>query len=256
MQWHECYNPGNGCEPQVGFAYTPARHSMKARYREFRYNGGVQMGLMDVAIFPIAEALKADFVWALEFDVDFTGSWARFFEQFTEQKADLLSTTLLPLEQSERWWHWLHARPPGDVPRSVWHRAFHPVMRLSRPFLLWYIEEMNRRRWHGHYEYTVPTSALWGGFQVEDLGGTGPLCPADRLGKNYVKTPHQSDEGEGTMVWRPSRGAYWVDAPETFELADTLYHPVKTEAAEWDKARPPSLGTRMKRRWERWRYRT
>ena len=254
VDWHELYNPGNGAQPQVAFEYLPARRSMVARYREFRYNGGVQRGLMDVAILPVAAALRAEFVWALEYDVDFSGHWSRLFEQFSDNRADLLTTTLRPLGDCPDWPHWRTARPPADVSPEIWHRAFHPIMRLSRPFLLWYIEEMSRRRWHGHYEYTLPTSALWKGFRVEDLGGTGPLCPPARHGRNYTKAPGQSDRGEGTLVWRPFRDAYWTEAPESFGLPEMLYHPIKTEAPDWLVARP-GRARRWLRRLERWRFR-
>lgn len=228
---------------------------MKARYREFCYNGGVQNGLMDVAILPAAEALKADYVWAMEYDVDFTGSWARFFEQFRENRADLLSSVVMPYEQSRAWYHWSTARPPRGVPRSTFHRAFHPVMRLSRPFLRWYIDEMNRRRWRGHYEYTLPTSALCGGFRVEDLGSDGPLCPPARRGKNYTRSAGDTLEGEGSLAWRPSRKAYWTEAPESFERAETLYHPVKPEALDWERARRRPLAQNLRRRVQRLLYR-
>jgi hypothetical protein len=256
VEWHQVYNPGNGSEPQVDFEYEPARKCMAARYREFRYNQGVQNGLMDVVILPLAAATGADYVWALEYDVDYTGHWKGFFAQFQGCHADLLSTTLVPHGDSQDWWHWQFARPPAEISQRHWHRAFHPVLRLSRRFALWYLEEMHRRRWRGHYEYTLPTAAHWGGFVMEDVGGSGPFCPQDRQGINYLG-PGSAGEPAGSMRWRPSWSSYFIEDPGLFELKDTLYHPVKPDVREWDrKSRGPSWWGRIvqgaRRAWWYW----
>jgi hypothetical protein len=241
IEWRFVFNPKNGAEPQVDLQPTPARTAMAKRYREFLRNGGVQNGLMDVVIFPLVLATGADFVWAMEYDVDFSGPWSQFFEPFRENAADLLSSTILPYENCQDWWHWQTAEPPTEVTRSVWHRAFHPVMRISRRFAAWYQEQMTLTQWRGHYEYTIPTSAIWGGFRVEDLGGQGPLCPPDRKGHNYSNTPSSSTLAPGTLVWRPSRTSYFHETPNAFSQPDTLYHPVKAGVSEWVTTPTPLL---------------
>ncbi len=242
IDWTFVFNPGNGSTPVSDLDIIPAETSMTERYHEFMRNGGVQNGLMDVVIFPSVIATGAEYVWAMEYDVDFSGHWARFFEQFEENTADLLSSTIQPYQQSKNWWHWQTAAPPLEVPRRAWHRAFHPVMRLSRRYALWYQQKMAHSRWRGLYEYTVPTSAFWGGFRVEDLGGRGPFCPPDRHDQNYANNPWSRTLSPGTLTWRPFREQYFHESPEAFPEPNTVYHPVKADVSDWfspSKSEPP-----------------
>ena len=61
-------------------------------------------------------------------------------------------------------------------------RALHPLMRLSRDLVNWYPAAMADAAWGGHYEFTLPTSALAAGARIEDLGGDGPFTPPERRG--------------------------------------------------------------------------
>lgn len=203
-------------------------------------NGGVQNGYMDVVIVPRALELDAPFVWAMEYDVDYSGDWRRFFEQFTASNADLLTSTITSREETPLWWHWRTARSPSPHEN---YRAFHPVMRLSRRFLEAYAARMGTPGWEGHYEYILPTFAAATGLTLEDLGGTSRFCPAERKGLNYRNTPGNRKLSPGTFVWRPALPFYFHERPELFLQPDMLHHPVKPAVANWEAAG----------RWRRWR---
>lgn len=237
VDWHLVDNSGGGCEPSVEWSYLPASKAMPPRYKEFVRHGGLMGGYLDVAVLPLAAASDRDFVWVMEYDVDYSGDWSELFLQFDNNRADLLTTTLVPREQSSDWYYWPTAKPPPEVESHHLYRAFHPLMRLSRRFARWYLEQLCHRPWSGHYEYLLPTAALWGGFRVEDIGGDGPLCPENRKGRNYQNTPNHENLTPGTFVFRPARERYFHESPEEFASSATLYHPVKPGTALWKMPR-------------------
>ena len=227
IEWHFIDDAASGADRAA--AYMPDRHARMIR------NGGVQGGYMDVVIVPGALELKAPFVWAMEYDVDYSGDWRRFFDQFAANDADLLTSTIASMRETPRWWHWHTARSPA--PHQVAHRAFNPIMRLSRRFLEAYAAEVGAPGWEGHYEYIVPTFALARGFTIEDIGGTLGFCPPERKGRNYCNTPADKRLSPGTFVWRPSMPVYFHEEPGRFPQRDMLYHPVKPSVLEWDGGR-------------------
>ena len=96
-------------------------------------------------------------------------------------------------------------------------RAFHPLMRLSRDLVNWYAVAMADDAWGGHYEFTLPTSALAAGARIEDLGNDGPFTPPERRGRTYVgKTPDGTPD-DLTFAFRPVRPRYFHEAPEQFD---------------------------------------
>jgi hypothetical protein len=192
---------------------------------------------MDVAILPCVLALPADFVWVMEYDVDFSGNWEYLFCQFADNRADLLTSSLLPHDACPDWYHWQFARMPDQVPPNHMIRGFHPIMRISRRFAEGYISCLERGEWEGHYEFTLPTIGVSEGYAVEDIGGDGPFCPPSRRSKNYRNTPTVDDLGPGTLIWRPSRQSYYQDAPEAFEENNLIYHPVKNGLPNWRRQR-------------------
>ncbi|CAO3362671.1 hypothetical protein [Azospirillum palustre] len=234
IDWHFMFNPGNRAEPQVDFAYRPPDSCMPARYREMAAHGGVQRGYLDVAIIPCVLSLDADFVWVIEYDVDYSGDWAQLFDQFSRNASDLLTTTIQPLAASRNWYYWQSAAMPASVSPDLVHRAFHPIMRLSRHFARTYGLIMSVAGWRGHYEFTLPTVALAGGFTVEDIGGQGPLCPPARRGTNYENTPQDECLRPGTLIWRPSCPRYFAEDPSGFSRSNMIHHPVKPDVADWD----------------------
>ena len=91
-------------------------------------------------------------------------------------------------------------------------------MRLSRDLVNWYPTAMADAAWGGHYEFTLPTSALAAGARIEDLGGDGPFTPPERRGQTYVgKTPERASQTTSTFGFRPVRPRYFHEAPEQFD---------------------------------------
>ncbi len=205
---------------------------MPDRQARMLRNGGVQGGYMDTVIVPRALDLGPRFVWALEYDVDYSGDWRRFFEQFAASDADLLTSTITSRQETPRWRHWRTASSPA--PRRDDYRAFHPVMRLSRRLLETYVARIGEPGWEGHYEYILPTLAVAAGLTLEDLGGTSRFCPPERKGRNYRNTPADRKLAPGTFVWRPAMPFYFHERPELFPEPDMLHHPVKPAVTNWE----------------------
>jgi hypothetical protein len=235
VEWHPAHDSAD--------QHMRSADSMPHRHARMIRNGGVQGGYMDVVIVPRALDLHAPFVWAVEYDVDYSGDWRDFFSQFRDCQADLLTSTIVSAREDPDWRYWRTGRSPYALPPCDGHRAFHPVMRLSRRFLDAYATSLGTPGWEGHYEYTLPTFAIAEGFTIEDIGGALSYCPPDRQGRNYCNTPTDRSLSPGTFVWRPSLPFYFHEKPEIFERPDMLHHPVKPAVSNWEAARP----------WRRWR---
>jgi hypothetical protein len=179
-------------------------------------------GMMDIAIMPRVLAAPETFVWALEYDVDYSGDWRDLFARFARNRADVLTTTVLAREHCPDWALWATARAPDAVPQTAWLRSFGPLMRLSRRFAAAYIKTTNAGGWDGHYEFTIPTIGRHLGFRVEDLAD-----PGRNRAPLYHNNPADETLSPGTFVWRPARSAYYHQNPLDFPEPDRLYHPVK-----------------------------
>ena len=236
VTWHFIFNPDAGARPTAPFAYDDPADVMAGRYRAMERNGGVQGGFLDTALFPVLRALRADHLWVMEYDVDFAGRWGDLFAPFADNDADLLTTTLMYRHQDPNWSHWPKAKAPAWVPEDRMVRALHPLMRLSRELVNWYPTAMADTEWAGHYEFTLPTSALAAGARIEDLGGDGPFTPPERRGLTYLgRTPAGSPDGI-TFGFRPVRPRYFHEAPEQFDRPGMVYHPVKPGVRAWSEA--------------------
>jgi hypothetical protein len=238
VDWRFVFAQGRSGSPLVDFPYEPAESSMPLRFREMVENRGVIDGLLDTAIMPCAVALNSRFVWVMEYDVDFAGQWSSFFEQFSGNTVDLLTTTIVRKINSPTWYHWQRATAPSSILPGQMLRSFLPIMRLSREFACEYVKQTTQPGWRGHCEFTLPTVALAHGFSLEDIGGSGEFCPPSRRGLNYTNSPHDEGLAPGTFVFRPSRSLYYHESSAEFSEAGFLYHPVKPGVAEWVRQGP------------------
>ena len=232
VRWRMLFDPssaakGFGAISRRAHSLTPHRHA------EVRLRSKVSGGLLDVPIMAAAALLDRDYVWCLEYDVDWSGNWADFFRLFGDNDADLLTTTVYSREATPDWPWWRSAASPDRVAASGWLRAFHPVMRISRRLIACYAEEMADPAWEGHYEFLLPTIARHHGLTVEDMGGDGPFVPPAQRRRLYGNDPSNWTMGPGTFVWRPSLDRYaWQGGGE--RVPDTLYHPVKAGVGDWE----------------------
>jgi hypothetical protein len=197
-----------------------AKELMPLRWAAMISNGGAIPGYLDTLWMPLGLSAPYSYVWMIEFDVDYSGEWSEFFRQFKRNRSDLLTTTLTRAVDNPEWCWWKTAAAPTTVKTGVWHRDFHPIMRLSQRFMRAYVNEMLSPDWGGHYEFTLPTVAIHLGMRVEDIG---------RDGLNYTNTRLDSNLSPGTFIYRPIRTAYFHERPETFDQAGFLYHPVKPD---------------------------
>jgi hypothetical protein len=228
LDLHYIVNASRYPAPECSLSCASPEKIMPRRMQRMVEDGGMYGGYLDVLLMPLAMALNNEFVWIIEYDVDFSGDWRDFFSQFEADRSDVLTTTLMTRAQSPDWHYWDTVRPPPEVPQSQNLRSFTPIMRLSQRFLDAYVRETADHDWQGHSEYTIPTIAVYRGYAIADIGGTGPFCPKHRYGRNYVNSPEDGfSQNPGTFVYRPPRHIYFKEDSAVFPLRDMLYHPVK-----------------------------
>jgi hypothetical protein len=213
-------------ESQDGARLLPARH-VECRSRQ----EGVIPGYVDLVYWPalLSDRLTAyDYLWILEYDVDYAGNWKDFFVRTMPSRADLLGTTIFSRAESKDWVFWDWFRSPPAVTPEFHLRSFLPIARFSRSMLDLYTKTVQDDQWGGHTESLFPTIAHFHGLRVEDLGGKGPFCPPAWRSSNYENTPWDEKLSPGTFVFRPvTLDRYFHDSPLQFSRPDFLYHPVK-----------------------------
>lgn len=165
--------------------------------------------------------------WFIEYDVDFSGDWGTFFAAFQSSGADVVGTTLFPRSIDTDWVFWPIFNTDASCGAECHTRAFFPIIRLSRRFAKFYIDNV-ANGWTGHYESIYPTMAVWKNFTIEDIGGSGPFVPAGRTNRFYTNTltPLLTP---GTFHCDPIFRSYYTQGHPDFPVPDQLWHPVKTE---------------------------
>jgi hypothetical protein len=234
VRWHFVFNPNSGAHPVAPFHYEEPSTVLAGRFEAMLRNGGVIGGYLDTLFMPLLRALPADHLWVMEYDVDYSGRWDELFGQFTDNDADLLTTTLMYRSEHPQWFNWQFAEAPPWVGEEQMVRALHPLMRLSRELVNTYPVAMADARWKGHYEFTLTTSALVSGARIEDIGGEGSFTPDERFSRNYIGRSATSETGH-TFGFRPVRRRYFHEAPHAFARKGMLYHPVKPGVPAWSK---------------------
>jgi hypothetical protein len=235
ITWHFVFSQDTGARPRAPFVYEDPAQVLAARYSAMVRHGGVQGGYLDTLMVPVLRALPADHAWVFEYDVDYAGNWEDLFEQFADNDADLLTTTLMYRAEQPQWSHWNWAKAPDWVREDQMVRSLNPLMRVSRRLLSTYAVAMADEHWQGHYEFTLPTSALVSGARIEDLGNQGSFTPAERRSQIYVgKSPAGRPEAL-TFGFRPVRDQYFHESPESFPTPGMVYHPVKPDVPTWTK---------------------
>jgi hypothetical protein len=236
VTWHFVYSQDAGARPTAPFPTQDPAQVMAARYAAMERNGGVQGGFLDTLLLPLFRALQTDHVWSIEYDVDYAGDWAELFGRFADNRADLLTTTVLPRTDQPDWPWWSSASSPAWVPEDSWLRSLNPLMRLSRRLVNAYCVAMADASWQGHYEFTLPTVASATGCVVEDFGGEGPFVPPGRERSVYVGKSAAGRPDDLTFGFRPVRPHYFHEEPGEFETPGLVYHPIKPGVAAWSRA--------------------
>jgi hypothetical protein len=175
-----------------------------------------------------AELRRYDFVWLIEYDVDFAGNWRDFFLGTMGSKADFIGANIQPRHPEDDWPHWSWFRSPAEIPDDKHLRSFNPICRFSRRMIAVYVQAVQNDVWFGHTEALYPTIAWSHRLTISDLGGRGPFCPKELHGKNY-----HYDDGyrSGTFIHAPPvRNVYFHEKPHQFIRRNLLFHPVKVHA--------------------------
>jgi hypothetical protein len=235
VTWHFVFSHDTGARPHAPFAYEDPAQVLSARYRAMVAHGGVQGGYLDTLLIPVLRALPADHSWVFEYDVDYAGRWGDLFAQFADNDADLLTSTLMYRSEQPRWNHWSRAQAPDWVGEDQMVRSLNPLMRVSRRLLNTYAVAMADEQWQGHYEFTLPTSALVSGARIEDLGNEGSFTPPERRSRIYVGKSATGRREGSTFGFRPVRERYFHESPDSFETPGMVYHPVKPGVRTWTK---------------------
>lgn len=158
-------------------------------------------------------------VWAIEYDVRFSGDWGRFFAAYEDDPTDFLAPCIVPRMADPAWSNWPSFGGPEPLPEPAQMRAFLPVFRASAA-LMDRMDAAYRAGWSGHCEATWPTLARAAGLSVADLGGDGPFTPERYRHRFYTSTPLAEFLGPGTFAFKPP-------LYRTGRRADMLWHPVK-----------------------------
>jgi hypothetical protein len=224
-------------------------------------------GFPDLAYLPamMSEQLRHyDFIWIVEYDVDYAGNWLKFFSDTMDNDADLLTTYAYPRSENAAWYHWSWFEAPPAVLFKHHTSSFNPVARFSRRLLAAYCRAVKSDGWQGHTEALWPTVALHNGMKICDLGGDGPFCPEPWRDKYYYNPVvdgwdnHEPGRGDMppearpfwlsasdessvplmsgatsamdkiTFIWSPPvQRCFFHENPSRFRQRNVLYHPVK-----------------------------
>lgn len=210
---------------QDGAKWLPRRHVQYVD-RRVAYLGG----FTDLLLVPIVldKRLDAfDYIWIVEFDVDFSGHWAEFFRWSGRSKADLLSPVITRRSQDKGWPHWESIRTPVRLTAQDQIRGFFPLLRIARKTAAAYVDELDQHDWHGWHEGLMPTIAARQGFSLASMRPSRQF--RDPILDDGVSQPNATTLlHPATFVFRPILSAeYFHENPDGFPIANSLYHPVK-----------------------------
>ena len=134
------------------------------------------------------EHQEYDYYWMVEDDVRFCGEWKVFFDNFSTNHADFLSSIIETKKENPNWFWWSYLKTGNEnVSEEQLLKSFNPIYRLSHQALAC-IDEHLRNGWMGHHEILIPTLLNYRGFQIEDFGGNSSFTKEENRNKFYDKT--------------------------------------------------------------------
>jgi hypothetical protein len=174
--------------------------------------------------FPIFKFYKAypqfDYYWCIEDDVRYGDTWKSFFNYFLENNinSDLLTSNIKFFKDAPDWHWWNSLSNVSNVDKL---RCFNPVVRISK-FAMKFLDQLLLSGQSGHHEVLIPTFLYNNGFNINDIGGEGPLV-LDNCHNRFYKLQ--------SMRFRPLVKIDEITEP-------ILYHPVKIYSER--KSSPPA----------------
>jgi hypothetical protein len=210
---------------RAGLEFFPRRTPQGDRAARLLLNQHLEFLWLPLMVQPPLDAY--DYVWMLEYDVDYSGHWGVFFRRVMASRADLLASYVSQEGEFAQWRHWQGFEPPCEIPAALRTRAFMPLARFSRRALTLFRQTFSTATWNGHYEAVLPTLARYAGLSLEDLDSLGPFLAYADEGSRPLP-PCSEHFPEARFRHRPVVGsAYFHERRKHFPIADRLYHPVK-----------------------------
>lgn len=205
----------------------PARPSHKTR----PFLPGTVDLLWLEAIAAVSQRHAYDFYWIVEYDVDFSGHWSRFFNAFVDEGADLIGTQIIPRQNCEHSMWWRHFNPPPEVTGEHHIKAFLPVVRLSSRLVARLRDIYDHTPCIGHQEVMLPSLCSYFGLALADIG---------RRKRWFGRGEKWTGEGRTfTADWTGMPISYFHEDPSAFAQPNVLWHPVKVSGSPIDDRRGP-----------------
>ena len=173
------------------------------------------------AIAQVSPTHAFDFFWLMEYDVDFTGHWSRFFSAFEDNRSDLIVTRICHRRDCEPWRYWPIFDPPPEIAGEHHMMALCQLARISAPLVAKVGDLYNRSRFDGHYEALLPTLCSHFGMILEDIGGQAFV-----RGRKWT-----GNRGRFKANRRGMPTSYFHEDPTAFDRRNKLWHPVKIVAS-------------------------
>ena len=211
-----------GMQPDLVVRMADSAQHFPLRYEEFleRPNPWGYVDLVWLTAFLSPRLAAYERFWLVEYDVDFSGDWAKFFGAAATYAGDLLTTRIRPLSADPTFHFAPIYRQPASAPADPL-LVFMPISRVSRRLLDHYRLTLLQPGWHGHFEMILPS-------MVAEIGGHDAQAPAERRGLHYDGTFAELQSMKTTHAYRPPRGfRYYGAAPHRFRQPDRIYHPIK-----------------------------
>lgn len=183
-----------------------------------------------------------EYIWSIEYDVQFSGSWSTCLDYFIDNTSDLLATSITRYDRIPNWYLWKTlSSPMYALNHKKMVRAFLPFYRISKRGLS-ALNLSYRKGCAGHYEAAVASILSCHNLKIEDIGGTGEFTDQKNRNRFYTSSPLNDDLSPGSFAYRPFIEKMGSDT-------DKLWHPVKLSSyVSWDEANRNSIWLKIKRR--------
>lgn len=227
-----------GCAPDIVIRPSDAVRRLPARAAYARHHGDWTGSADRFSMPAMLGPLRAfDWIWFLEYDVDYSGDWGDFFRQVETMRGDYVATHIRSRDEDPLWPHWQSFAAPPAVEASSHRASFHPIARFSRRMIEAHVRAVEREGWTGHTEAIYPSLAAHLGFAVIDLGGAGRFVPAGWT-ERFYDAPEKRDMLSESFGYRPPVAtSYFHEDPSQFPARGRLLHPIKKSDADG----PPDL---------------
>ncbi len=173
---------------------------------------------------PLAFYLKYpgyDNYWLMEYDVQFSGDWSKFFSFFKHKDEDFISAHIETVKDNPGWIRWDEIDLFNiNLTKHQYLKSFNPICRFSNR-ALGLLHERCRMGDRGHNEVLLPTLFKYYGLRIADFGGHGKYIYKGLSDLFYTCGSTGNAVTASTHRFRP------VHTDESMMIPNMIYHPVK-----------------------------